>query len=126
MSTLAATFIDENGVDRLDGTITTRNPIASGALPTVTLSSGTAAQVATGRNVTLALALTFDASAADATAKIELSPDNSTFSTLATCKIPNATNPASGEVELVTVPVPAGWWVKVTVSHVTITSATYY
>lgn len=126
MSSVAAHFLDDNGSDRLDGTLVTYNPVTSGALSTVSLSSGTAAQVVANRNATLALALTFDASAADATAKIELSPNNSDFSTLATCKIPNATNPSNGEVWLVTVPVPAGWWVKVTVSHVTITSATYY
>jgi hypothetical protein len=62
----------------------------------------------------------------DATCKVELSPDNSTFSTLATTKIPNATNPANGEVQLVSVRVPAAWWVKLTLSHVTVTSATYY
>lgn len=126
MSSVAAHFLDDNQADRLDGTLVTYNPVTSGSLPTVSLSSGTAAQVVATRDATLALALTFDASAADATAKIELSPDNSTFSTLATCKIPNATNPSNGEVWLVTVPVPAGWYVKVTVSHVTITSATYY
>lgn len=126
MSSVAAHFLDDNGSDRLDGTLVTYNPVTSGALSTVSLSSGTAAQVVATRNATLALALTFDASAADATAKVELSPNNSDFSTLATCKIPNATNPSNGEVWLVTVPVPAGWWIKVTVSHVTITSATYY
>lgn len=126
MSSLTAHFLDDNGSDRLDGTLITYNPIVSGALPTVSPSSGTALQISTGRNVTLALALTYDASAADATCKVELSPDNSTFSTLATTKIPNASNPANGEVQLVNVPVPAGWWVKLTVTHVTITSATYY
>jgi hypothetical protein len=41
-------------------------------------------------------------------------------------KIPNATNPANGEVQLVSVRVPAAWWVKLTLSHVTVTAATYY
>jgi hypothetical protein len=100
--------------------------ITSGALPTVSPSSGTALQVSTARDVTLALALTYDASAADATCKVELSPNNSDFSTLATTKIPNATNPANGEVQLVSVRVPAAWWVKLTLSHVTVTSAVYY
>jgi hypothetical protein len=126
MSTLTATFIDENGVDRLDGTITTRNPIASGALPTVSLSSGTAAQVSATRNVTAAILYTLDATNNVATVKIELSPDNSTFTSLGTMSFAAAVNNTGAIAMIATVPVPAGWYIKVTVVHAAITSTTYY
>ena len=126
MSTLAATFIDENNIERFQGTITTSNPISSGSLPTVSLSSGTAAQIAAGRNATAALAITNDGTNNEATCKIELSPDNSTFSTLATISYAAAVNNTGAIVYLQTVPVPAGWYIKVTVAHAAITSTTYY
>jgi hypothetical protein len=126
MSTVAASFLDDNGVDRLDGTITTRNPLVSGALPTVSLSSTTAAQVSTTRNVTAVVAITNDATNNAATCKVELSPDNSTFSTLLTVSYAAAVNNTGAIVYPLTIPVPAGWWVKLTVTHAAITSTTYY
>ncbi len=126
MSSSSATFLDENGIDRLDGTIVTRNAITAGALPTVTLSSTTAAQVSATRNVTAALLITFDATNNVASVKVELSPDNSTFTSLGTASIAAAVNNTGAIASLITVPVPAGWWIKVTVTHAAITSTTYY
>jgi hypothetical protein len=126
MSTLAASFFDENGNERFDGTLTTRNPLVSGALPTVSLSSGTAAQVSTARNVTAAILYTLDATNNVATVKIELSPDNSTFTSLGTMSFAAAINNTGAIALIATVPVPAGWYIKVTVVHAAITSTTYY
>jgi hypothetical protein len=126
MSTLAASFFDENGNERFDGTLTTRNPLVSGALPTVSLSSGTAAQVSTTRNVTAAILYTLDATNNVATVKIELSPDNSTFTSLGTMSFAAAVNNTGAIALIATVPVPAGWYIKVTVVHAAITSTTYY
>jgi hypothetical protein len=126
MSTLAASFFDENGNERFDGTLTTRNPLVSGALPTVSLSSGTAAQVSTARNVTAAILYTLDATNNVATVKVELSPDNSTFTSLGTMSFAAAVNNTGAIALIATVPVPAGWYIKVTVVHAAITSTTYY
>jgi hypothetical protein len=126
MSTLAASFFDENGNERFDGTLTTRNPLVSGALPTVALSSGTAAQVSTARNVTAAILYTLDATNNVATVKVELSPDNSTFTSLGTMSFAAAVNNTGAIALIATVPVPAGWYIKVTVVHAAITSTTYY
>lgn len=126
MSSLAAHFLDDNGTDRLDGTLVTYNPIVSGALPTVSLSSGTAAQVSATRNATAVCLITYDATNNVASHKVELSPDNSTFSSLGTASIAAAVNNTGAIAVLVTVPVPAGWYIKVTVVHAAITSTTYY
>lgn len=121
-----AHFLDDNGTDRLDGTLVTYNPLTSGALPTVSLSSGVAGQVSTTRNVTAAMLVTFDATNNVASVKVELSPDNSTFTSLGTASIAAAVNNTGAIANLITVPVPAGWWVKVTLVHATLTSTTYY
>lgn len=126
MSTLAASFIDDNQIQRFDGTLTTRNPIVAGALPTVALSSGTAAQVSATRNATAAILYTLDATNNVATVKIELSPDNSTFTSLGTISFAAAVNNTGAIALIATVPVPAGWYIKVTVVHAAITSTTYY
>lgn len=126
MSTVAAHFLDDNGQDRLDGQLVTYSPIVSGALPTASLSSGTAAQVSTARNVTAAILYTLDATANIATVKIELSPDNSTFTSLGTISYAAAVNNTGAIAQLAFVNVPAGWYIKVTVVHATITSTTYY
>lgn len=126
MSSLAATFIDENGQDRLDGTLVTRNPIASGSLPTVSLSSGTGAQISTSRNTNVGLLYTLDGTSAIATVKLELSPDGTTYTSLGTISFAAAVNATGAIAELLTFSVPAGWFVKVTVVHAAITSTTYY
>ena len=126
MSSVAAHFLDDNQTDRLDGTLVTYNPIASGALPTVSLSSGVAAQVSATRNVTAALLVTYDATNNVASCKVELSPDNSTFTSLGTASLAAAVNNTGAIANLINVQVPAGWYIKVTLVHATLTSTTYY
>ena len=131
-----AEFIDQSGTERYLGSLEftsdanqpqIQNPIASGALPTTTaFSSGTGKQILTTRDVTLCVPLTFDASAADATCTVAISPDNSTYSTLGIETIPTATNPVNGEIHVLILRVPAGWYVKLTASHVTFGTGTYY
>jgi hypothetical protein len=94
------------------------NPLASGALPTAIPSTGVAFQCLTTRDVTLVIATT--ATLLSGTATIALSPDNVTFSTLGI-----ATPGVASSVDLDTITVPAGWWVKITLSNATVT-ATYY
>lgn len=126
MSTLTASFLDDNGENRLNGTLTTNNPIASGSLPTVSLSSGTGAQISTSRNANVGLLYTLDGTSAIATVKLELSPDGTTYTSLGTISFAAAVNATGAIAELLTFAVPAGWFVKVTVVHAAITSTTYY
>jgi len=134
-STYPANVEDGSGEVRIEGFVEfadssnqpqpASNPITSGSLPTQSISSGTAFQPSATNAQTLAIAATYDASSADATCKIELSPDNSTFTTLATVTIPHATVPASGLILLHVVPVPQAWYCKVTLTHVTVTAVKY-
>ena len=60
------------------------------------------------------------------TLKIELSPDNTTFSTLDTMSIAAALNLTGALNVPVTIHVPATWYVKLTATHGTIGTGTYY
>ena len=102
------------------------NSITSGALPTVTLSSGTGAQISATASATTYTPITYDNSASDATLKVELSPDNSTYSTLATTTWKTFTNAVSGNIHMLGLVVPAGWYVKLTGTHATIGATTYF
>jgi len=126
MSSVAAHFLDDNQTDRLDGTLVTYNPITSGALPTATLSSGTGAQISATRDTRVGILYTLDATNNIATVKLELSPDGTTYSSLGTMSFAAAVNNTGAIAQLLTFGVPAGWYVKVTVVHATITSTTYY
>jgi hypothetical protein len=126
MSSVAAHFLDDNATDRLDGTLVTYNPIASGALPTATLSSGTGAQISTSRDTNVGLLYTLDATNNVATVKLELSPDGTTYTSLGTMSFAAAVNNTGAIAQLLTFKVPAAWYVKVTVVHAAITSTTYY
>jgi hypothetical protein len=83
--------------------------ITSGALSTVTLSSGTGAQVDTtcDRNLAVVISVTL----ATDTVAFALSPDNTTYTTLATLTPGVATSS-----DLFMIPVPAGWYVKCTIT----------
>jgi hypothetical protein len=97
--------------------------ITSGALPTVTLTSTTGAQVSTARDVNLYALLTADATNNIASCKIELSADNVTYTELSTVSLAAAVNNTGAVAQLATVRVPAGWYVKLTTSHMTIGAA---
>lgn len=128
-----ALITDNSGLERIAGSVTFTaatnqpgngpNPITSGALPTVTLTSGTAAQISTTRASSLALYWTTDATNNAATVKVELSPDNTTFSTLDTMSVAAAINNLGALQLLTSIQVPQSWYVKVTVSRATIGAA---
>ena len=134
-STYPAAFFDLNVQPRLEGTIqftdstnqpNVPNPITSGALPTVSLSSGTGAQASTSRNVFSVTPVTYDASNNAASCKVELSPDNVTYSTLVTLSLAAAVNNTGAIVDSVNVPIPAGWYIKLTATHATLGTTTYF
>src|SRR5205823_1578796 len=117
------------------GTVITRIPsvggiatsvIASGALPTVAPVSGVAFQCSTTRDVFLTVPVTYNPGVATtATCKVELSPDDVTYSELVTITQPVGTV-FDGSIEAVQLVVPAGWRVKLTVTNATLGTGTYY
>ena len=140
-TTYPAQFQDSGGETRLDGNVifTAATPstpaarnqlspvgtITSGALPTVTLVSGTGAQVSTARDVETYTVVTNDDSANVASATVALSPDNVTYSTVGVVSQVAAVNDAGAVGQLVTVRVPAGWYLKITLVHMTMGDTTY-
>jgi len=95
------------------------NPIVAGALPPVAPASGVAFQCSSTRDVLLVVPIT--ATLAAGTCVVALSPDNVTFSNLVTMTPGIATS-----IDAITLQVPAGWWVRLTVSNATIGTGTYY
>ena len=89
----------------------------SGALAQPTFVSGTQQAPSTTRDVTAYIAVTN--TAAGGTATIALSPDNSTFTNLAV-----VTSTVNSSVHLATVIVPAGWFLKITLSNATVVVTT--
>lgn len=89
----------------------------SGSLTQPTFVSGTAQALSTTRNVWAYIAVTN--TAAGGTATIALSPDNSTFTNLAV-----VTSTVNASVHLATVMVPAGWFLKITLSNATVVVTT--
>ena len=127
MATYPAQFTEQNGTVVTNGNVVFTdasnqpaipNPIASGALPTQSFSSTVAAQISTTRGVMAYIVYT--TSGAGGTCKLELSPDNQTYSTLVT-DAPGV----SGAVVMKTVFVPQSWYLKITVATASITSVTY-
>jgi hypothetical protein len=100
--------------------------ITSGALSTISPSTGTALQVSTARDVFLVQACTFNPTAgASATCVVAISPDNSTFSTLVTVTIPAGIT-FDGTIPPISLQVPAAWWVKFTTTNATLGTGTWY
>jgi hypothetical protein len=122
----AVAISDTGVVDATLGGGAKLNPITSGALPTVAPVSTTPFQCSTTRDVFLLVPFTGDATNNAATCKVEVSPDNVTYSTLNTVSIAAALN-LSGALDIsIEVWVPAGWRVKLTSTHGTLGTGTYY
>jgi hypothetical protein len=97
--------------------------ITAGALPTVTLSSATGAQVSTTRDVNVYVPLASDATNNAATCAVALSPDNTTYTTVATVSVAAAINNLGALTLMKSIRVPAGWYIKLTTSRMTIGAA---
>jgi hypothetical protein len=101
------------------------NPITSGALNTATLNSGVASQLSTSRDVESHTPLTTNPTGAvHATCRVELSPDNTTFTTLCIHSTPSVA--ADVFTWDMVVRVPAGWWLRFTAVDAGIGTTTYY
>jgi hypothetical protein len=102
-------------------------PITSGTLPnTGAWVSGTAKVNPVSRAVSVTVEVVGDATNNVATCLIALSPDNSTFTTLATVSLAAAVNNTGAITTAVQVAWPQGWYVKLTLSHTTVAASIYY
>jgi hypothetical protein len=101
--------------------------ITSGTLPnTGAWVSGTAKQNPVTRDITVAVEVVCDGTANAATCAIAISPDNTTFTTIATPGVSSAVNTVGGSTQLAAVSLPAGWYIKLTFSHATVAASIYY
>ena len=100
--------------------------ITSGALPTVSLTSGTGAVIDAANDRRIAVPVTFTpTSGAAATCAIAVSPDGTTYTTLTTKTVPAGTA-LDSFIDMVELTVPAGWRLKLTATNATIGTASYY
>jgi hypothetical protein len=100
--------------------------ITSGALSTFQLVSGTGAQILTARDAETVTPCTFNPGAATtATVTVALSPDDTTYSTLAVVTEP-AGVALDGTILPVKVRVPAGWYLKLTANAQAVLGLTTY
>ena len=100
--------------------------LVSTFVSTYQLVSGTGKQFDITRAVFVHTPVTFTPTAAlTATCKVEISPDNVTYTALCTWLVP-ALATLAGMVKDVYVPVPAGWYLRLTATRCTLGLSTLY
>lgn len=101
--------------------------IASGALPSFgAWASGTAQQNPVARQISVPLQMTSDASNNIATCAVAISPDNVTYTTVATVSVAAAINNLGALALLSNVTLPNAWYIKVTFSRIAVATSNYY
>jgi hypothetical protein len=146
-TTYAATFADNNSESRLTGQLTLTDSAAalptdfallnqltsaltvtSGALPQLAAAwvSGTAKVNPVARQIVIPLAITGDATNNAATCAVAISADDQTYTTVATVSLAAAVNNTGAITLLSSVILPAGWYVKLTFSHMAVSQSYYY
>jgi hypothetical protein len=108
------------------GAVSPLYAITSGALPTVTLTSGVGVQILTTRDAETVTSVTFNSTVSlGATCTVALSPDNVTYSTLAIETEPVGVGLA-GTIKGIHARVPAGWYLRLSVAQAVIGTTTYF
>lgn len=112
--------------------LTSALTITSGALPTLSAwASGTAKQNPTtvttpARQVVVVVEIVTDGTANAATCAIAISPDNTTFSTIATPGVSALVNTVGAVTLAANVLLPANWYIKLTFARCTVAASVYY
>jgi hypothetical protein len=146
-TTYTATFADNNSESRLTGQLTLTDSAAalptdfallnqltsaltvtSGALPQLAAAwvSGTAKVNPVARQIVIPLAITGDATNNAATCAVAISADDATYTTVATVSLAAAVNNTGAITTLSSVTLPAGWYIKLTFSHMAVSQSYYY
>src|ERR1700687_54852 len=136
MTTYAANMENADGSVRLAGEIEfpatsqpipNAPPITSGTLPnTGAWVSGTAKVNPVARQATVAVEIVTAGTNTIATCVIAISPDNSTFTTLGTPGASAAVNNTGAFTVVTNVPLPQGWYIKLTFANCTVAASIYY
>lgn len=112
------------GEIRVHGSLYSRIGV-TGSLSSASLSSGVASQLGGSGDHYTMTPVTYNPTAGSAaTCAVAISPDNVTYTTVATVSKP--ANSTTGIVEPVSVWVPGFWYLRLTVSNATLGSTTYY
>lgn len=107
--------------------LTSALTITSGALPnTGAWVSGTGKINPVARQIVVALEIVTDGTANAATCAVAISPDDTTYTTIATPGASVAVNTVGVVTLLSSVTVPAGWFIKITFAHCTVAASNYY
>lgn len=107
--------------------LTSALTITSGSLPnTGAWSSGTAKQNPVARQIVVVVEVVTDGTANAATCAIAVSPDDMTYTTVGTPGASAAVNTVGAVTLLASVILPAGWFVKLTLSHAAVAASVYY
>ena len=130
---LRTTGTTANGIAQV-GQLTSAGTITSGALPaTSAWVSGTAKQNPTtvttpARDVTVIVEVTSDGTNNAGTCAIAISADDSTYTTIGTVTVPAGVNNLGAVVEVVPVPLPKDWFIKLTftATRITVAASKYY
>jgi len=102
-------------------------PITSGTLPNAgAWVSGTAKVNPVSRPISLTVEVVTAGTNTIATCVIALSPDNVTYTTLATPGASAAQNNLGAETQAVQVRLPQGWYIKLTFANCTVAASIYY
>jgi hypothetical protein len=128
---------DPNGTVRQSGNLVFTNaalqptpnapPITSGTLPnTGAWVSATAKVNPVARPITVAVEVVTAGTNTIATCVIAISPDNVTFTTLGTPGCSAAVNNLGAITLLTDVPLPQGWYIKLTFANCTVAASIYY
>jgi hypothetical protein len=102
-------------------------PITSGGLPNLgAWVSGTAKVNPVTRSITATVEVVTAGTNTIATCVIALSPDNATYTTLATPGAVAAQNNTGATTQAVQVRIPQGWYIKLTFANCTVAASIYY
>jgi hypothetical protein len=102
-------------------------PITSGTLPNLgAWVSGTAKVNPVTRSITATVEVVTAGTNTVATCVIALSPDNVTYTTLATPGAVAAQNNTGVTTQAVQVRIPQGWYIKLTLANCTVAASIYY
>lgn len=107
--------------------LTSALTITSGTLPNLgSWVSTTPKQNPVARQIVAVIEVVTDGTANVATCKIEISPNNSDYTTIATPGASAAVNTVGAVTVATSVTIPAAWWIKLTLTHATVAASIYY
>lgn len=107
--------------------VSSAGTVTSGTLPvTGAWVSGTAKQNPVARDIHVIVEVVGDNSANAATCAIAISPNNSDYTTVGTATIDASVNTGGVDKQVIPVPLPVGWYIKLTLSHATVAASYYY